>query len=47
MDIDVRQRSLHDADAALVAVGLFKGDSLSEEVAEAPGAGDAKGSSRR
>src|ERR1700742_922155 len=44
MDIDVRQRSLQDADAALVAVGLFKGDSLPEEVAGAPGAGDAKGS---
>jgi leucyl aminopeptidase len=43
MDIDVRQTSLRDADAALVAVGLFKGDSLPEEVAGAPGAGDAKG----
>jgi leucyl aminopeptidase len=44
MKIDVRQRSLRDADAALVAVGLFDGDALPEEVAGAPGADDAKGS---
>ncbi|HEX4306738.1 MAG TPA: leucyl aminopeptidase [Solirubrobacterales bacterium] len=44
MNVDVRQRSLRDADAALVAVGLYEGDSLPEEVAGAPGAGDAKGS---
>jgi leucyl aminopeptidase len=42
--VDVRQRSLQEADAALVAVGPYEGDSLPEEVAEAPGAGDAKGS---
>lgn len=44
MDIDVRQGSLQDAGAALVAVGLYEGDALPEEVAGAPGAGDAKGS---
>jgi leucyl aminopeptidase len=44
MKVDVRQRSLADADAALVAVGLYDGESLPEEVAEAPGAADAKGS---
>jgi leucyl aminopeptidase len=44
MNVDVRQESLRDADAALVAVGLFEGDSLPEEVAGAPGADDAKGS---
>jgi leucyl aminopeptidase len=42
--VDVRQRSLRNADAALVAVGLFEGDALPEGLAEAPGAGDAKGS---
>ncbi|MBS1677819.1 MAG: leucyl aminopeptidase [Actinobacteria bacterium] len=44
MNVDVRQRSLRDADAALVVVGLFEGGSLPAEVADAPGAGDAKGS---
>ena len=44
MQVDVRQSSLRDADAALVAVGLYEGDSLPEGVAGAPGAGDAKGS---
>jgi leucyl aminopeptidase len=44
MQVDVRQSSLRDADAALVAVGLYEGDSLPEELARAPGAGDAKGS---
>ena len=44
MKIDVRQRSLRDADAALVAVGLYDGEALPEEVAGAPGAADAKGS---
>jgi leucyl aminopeptidase len=44
MKIDVRQRSLGDADAALVAVGLYDGEALPDEVAGAPGAGDAKGS---
>jgi leucyl aminopeptidase len=44
MNVDVRQRSLRDADAALVAIGLYEGDSLPEEAAGAPGAGDAKGS---
>ena len=44
MQVDVRQSSLRDADAALVAVGLYEGDSLPEEAAGAPGAGDAKGS---
>jgi len=44
MQVDVRQRSLRDTDAALVAVGLYAGDSLPEEVAGAPGANDAKGS---
>jgi leucyl aminopeptidase len=44
MQVDVRQSSLRDADAALVVVGLYAGDSLPEEVAGAPGAGDAKGS---
>jgi leucyl aminopeptidase len=44
MRVDVRQTSLRDADAALVAVGLFEGDSLPDEIAGAPGAGDAKGS---
>jgi leucyl aminopeptidase len=44
MKVDVRQSSLRDADAALVAVGLYEGDSLPEGVADAPGAGDAKGS---
>jgi leucyl aminopeptidase len=44
MQVDVRQSSLRDADAALVAVGLYEGDSLPDGVADAPGAGDAKGS---
>ncbi|HEX4754009.1 MAG TPA: M17 family peptidase N-terminal domain-containing protein, partial [Solirubrobacterales bacterium] len=44
MQVDVRQRSLRDADAALVVVGLYEGEALPEEVAGAPGAGDAKGS---
>ncbi len=43
MKIDVRQGSLQDADAALVAVGLYDGEALPEEVAGAPGADDAKG----
>jgi leucyl aminopeptidase len=44
MQVDVRQSSLREADAALVAVGLHEGDPLPEEVAGAPGAADAKGS---
>ncbi|MFT3863503.1 MAG: leucyl aminopeptidase [Solirubrobacterales bacterium] len=44
MNVDVRQRSLREVDAALAAVGLFEGDSLPAEVADAPGAGDAKAS---
>ncbi|HTR73639.1 MAG TPA: leucyl aminopeptidase [Solirubrobacterales bacterium] len=44
MRVDVRQSSLRDADAALVAIGLCEDDSLPEEIAGAPGAGDAKGS---
>lgn len=44
MNVDVRQRSLHDADAALVAVGLYEGESLPAEIEGAPGAADAKGS---
>lgn len=44
MNVDVRQRSLRDADAAVVAVGLYESESLPEEVAGAPGAEDAKGS---
>jgi leucyl aminopeptidase len=44
MKVDVRQSSLQDADAALVAVGLYEGESLPAAVAETPGAADAKGS---
>ncbi len=44
MKVDVRQSSLQDSGAALVAVGLYEGDSLPPEVTEAPGAADAKGS---
>src|SRR6201991_2581981 len=44
MNVDVRHKSLRDSDAALVVVGLYEGDSLPEEVAGAPGSGDAKGS---
>ena len=44
MRVDVRQRSLQEADAALVAVGLYEGDSLPAALAEAPGAAYAKGS---
>jgi leucyl aminopeptidase len=44
MKVDVRQSSLREADAALVAVGLYEGDPLPEEVAAAAGAADAKGS---
>src|SRR5882757_6821834 len=44
MKVDVRQSSLQDADAALVAVGLYEGDSLPDGLADAPGASDAKGS---
>jgi leucyl aminopeptidase len=44
MNVDVRHKSLQDADAALVVVGLYEGDSLPAEVSGAPGAGDAKGS---
>jgi leucyl aminopeptidase len=43
MQVDVRQSSLRDADAALVVVGIYEGDSLPEEVSGAPGAADAKG----
>jgi leucyl aminopeptidase len=43
MKIDVRQESLRDADAALVAVGLYEDEALPGEVAGAPGAGDADG----
>src|SRR6201996_4835204 len=44
MNVDVRDKSLQDADAGLVVVGLYEGDSLPDEVSGAPGAGDAKGS---
>jgi leucyl aminopeptidase len=44
MQVDVRQESLRDADAGLVVLGLYAGEALPEEVADAPGAGDAKGS---
>jgi leucyl aminopeptidase len=44
MNVDVRQSSLRNADAALVAVGLYEGDALPDGLADAPGAGDAKGS---
>jgi leucyl aminopeptidase len=44
MNVDVRQGSLQDVDAALVAVGLYEGEALPDEVAGAPGADDAKGS---
>jgi leucyl aminopeptidase len=44
MQVDVRQSSLRDADAALVVVGLYDGEALPEEVAGAPGASDARGS---
>jgi leucyl aminopeptidase len=44
MNVDVRQSSLRDADAALVAVGLYEGDSLPDGLADAAGAADAKGS---
>jgi leucyl aminopeptidase len=43
MKIDVRQSSLREADAALVAVGLYADETLPAEVADAPGAGDADG----
>jgi leucyl aminopeptidase len=44
MNVDVRQGSLQEVDAALVAVGLYEGEALPDEVAGAPGADDAKGS---
>jgi leucyl aminopeptidase len=44
MRVDVRQESLQGADAALVVVGLYAGEALPEDVADAPGSGDAKGS---
>src|ERR1700753_2681796 len=44
MQVVVRQRSLREGDAALVVGGLFEGAWLPEDVAGAPGAGDAKGS---
>src|ERR1700761_7541060 len=44
MNVDVRQSSLQDADAALVAVGLYQGDSLPDRLVDAPGAADAKAS---
>ena len=44
MKVDVRQSSLQDADAALVAVGRYEGDSLPDGLADAPGASDANGS---
>jgi leucyl aminopeptidase len=47
MNVDVRQVSLRDTDAALVAVGLYEGEALPEEVAGAPGAADAKGSYKK
>jgi leucyl aminopeptidase len=44
MNVDVRQESLRDTDAALVAVGLYDGEALPEEVSGAPGIADADGS---
>src|ERR1700743_364001 len=44
MNVDVRDKSLRDADASLVVVGLYEGDSLPDEVWATPGADDAKGS---
>jgi leucyl aminopeptidase len=43
MKVDVRQIALAEADADLVVVGLYDGDSLPGSLTEAPGAGDAKG----
>jgi leucyl aminopeptidase len=43
MKVDVRQIALTEADADLVVVGLYDGDSLPEALAASPGAGDAKG----
>src|SRR6185312_15410133 len=45
MKVDVRQSSLRDADAALVAVGLFEGGSFADGVV-GPGSDDAKGTFR-
>ena len=44
MKVDVRQTALSDADAGLVVVGLYDGDTLPGELAAAPGAGDVRGS---
>ncbi|MGZ5333017.1 MAG: leucyl aminopeptidase [Solirubrobacterales bacterium] len=43
MKVQVEDKPLADADAGLVAVGLFDGDDLAAEIAAAPGAEDAKG----
>jgi leucyl aminopeptidase len=41
--VDVRQLGLPDADADLLAIGLYEDEKLPPELAEAPGAADAKG----
>ena len=43
MDVNVRDIPLTEADADLVAIGLFDGDDLPSDLAGAPGAPDARG----
>jgi leucyl aminopeptidase len=43
VEIAVRQIEISEADADLVAVGLYEGEELPAALADAPGAGDAKG----
>jgi leucyl aminopeptidase len=47
VQVDVTNSTLQEAQADLAAVFLFDGDDLPAELAEAPGAGDAKGGFRK
>ncbi len=47
MKVEVAERQIAEVDADLVAVGLFEGAELPEDLADAPGAGDAKGGYRK
>ena len=47
MKVQVADKPIAEADAGLVALGLFEGDELPSELASAPGADDAKGGYRK
>jgi leucyl aminopeptidase len=47
LNVDVKQLGIGEADAELLAVGLFEGEELPEPIAGAPGSGDAKGAFKK